>query len=185
MGGGEEMAGSTGTESIMSAEAASLHGQVDFLARDYRSAARKQELAFWIGSALAAVCSAIAGLGVAGDLGLWEPPLGKIFGSLLAVVPAVWIAADRSLQLRRLSLFNYGVAVEMAALAAEMKYAGMSLEAAAKRYSEVLRQEHRSFTDLLTAEENSGRSRDNTGQGRADQQPHTLQGPHKVSGPHG
>jgi hypothetical protein len=76
-------------------------------ARRYFRAAKAEEIIFWIGSGAAAICSAVAGLSVAADL------YGKITTAFLAVVPAIWTAAERGFHLRRLSLFNYAVAAEM------------------------------------------------------------------------
>jgi len=120
----------------------------------YFRAAKVEEIVFWIGSAAAAICSAVAGLSVAADLSNWNSPYGKVFTATLAAVPVIWTAAERSLHLRRLSLFNYAVVAEVTALSLEIRYApDFDPKAAALRYAAILRQENTKFTELLSSDD--------------------------------
>src|SRR5262249_43475706 len=98
-----------------------------------------EEIAYWLGSALAAICSAIAGLSIAADISS-SLPHGKIIAARLAIVPALWTAAERCLHLRRLSIFNYTIASELEALGIEVRY-GTNVDAntAAARYAAIVR----------------------------------------------
>jgi hypothetical protein len=123
-------------------------------AADYESAGRKEEIVYWIGSALAAIFSAIAGLSIAANISDWRPPYGKIIAACLAIVPAVWTAAERSLHLRRLSIFNYTVASQLEALGIEVRYGGhLDPKTAATRFAEIVRQENELFSAVITAAE--------------------------------
>ena len=118
----------------------------------YSRAARRQEIAYWVGSALAAICSAVASLSVAADLSGWRPPCGKVITAVLAIIPAVWTAAERSLHLRGVSLFNYTVASELEALAVEVQYTtDIDAKTAAKRYADIIRRENTNFIDLMSS----------------------------------
>jgi hypothetical protein len=53
-----------------------------------------QEISFWIGSTVASVCSAVAGVSIAANL--HDSGSGRFFLGTLAVIPAVWAAIDRA-----------------------------------------------------------------------------------------
>jgi hypothetical protein len=122
-------------------------------AAGYEVAGRIEEISYWMGSALAAICSAIAGLSIAADINN-SLPHGNIIAAGLAIVPAVWTAAERSLHLRRLSIFNYTIASELEALSIELRYStNVDANAAAARYAAIVRRENDLFAALMTAAE--------------------------------
>ena len=118
---------------------------------NFGRAGRAQELAYWIGSSLAAVCSAIAGHSIAANLTAWSDPYGRIIAGALALVPAIWAALDRTLRLRQMSVFSYGVQVKLRAL----RNKALSLDLPDKErglmdeYSAIMTAEHDDFTKMI------------------------------------
>ena len=133
---------------------AALLEQIETERESYYKAARWEEIAHWTGSSIAAVSSALAAVGAAAGSNIMGPEVGKYAIAILAVVPAVWAAIDRSLSLRSLSLFSYGVSAEFEALAVDVRYKDtLDLNAAATRFSEIIRREHDAFAKVLTGEQ--------------------------------
>lgn len=139
----------------------------------YKRMAQYQERAFWIGSTTAAVCSAIAGLLIAG-----EPEsagdLRKFLTAVLAVIPAVWAALDRTLRLGHFSAYNYEIYTELRTLLLDAQ--GKSLDpdtkALAKKYGRILKRENELFRHILLSEEGE------TTEAASEAEATTFTGPH-------
>jgi hypothetical protein len=89
-----------------------LKTTIDKKAREYERRGVFQEWTHWIGSGLSAVFSAIAAISVGtGNVSnVWG---GEFVVALFAIVPAVWAAIDRAIQVRRLSIYNYRMSTNL------------------------------------------------------------------------
>ncbi|MFL9829025.1 hypothetical protein, partial [Rhodoplanes sp. SY1] len=121
-------------------------------AEDYGRVARIEEVAYWVGASLAAICSAIAGLSIAANASSWNEPYGKLITGALALVPAVWVALDQTIRLRQLSVFNYGVATKLSILLNQIRSAGMDDETRKmmEEYNSILATEYADFSSILS-----------------------------------
>ncbi|WP_407530465.1 hypothetical protein [Methylobacterium oryzisoli] len=135
--------------------------RIDRQARGYELAGKIEEWSHWLGSSIAAICSAIAGLSIVANAGSWNEPYGRVITGALAIVPAVWAALDQVVGLRKLSVFNYGIAQKLRALhdMAQGEQLDPSTQKIIKEYSAIMANEHDSFQTLITGSADLGREK--------------------------
>jgi hypothetical protein len=135
--------------------------RMDREARSYERFGTVEEWSYWLGSSVAAICSAVAGLSIVANAGSWNEPYGRVITGTLAIMPAVWAALDRAVGLRQLSVFNYGIAQKLRALhdAAQGEQLDASTQAVIREYSAIMAGEHDAFKILVTGSTESGRDK--------------------------
>lgn len=135
--------------------------RIDREARSYEWVGTVEEWSYWLGSSVAAICSAVAGLSIVANAGSWNEPYGRVITGTLAIVPAVWAALDRAIGLRQLSVFNYGMAQKLRALhdTAWADQLDVPTQAIIGQYSAIMADEQDAFKTLMTGSTEAGRAK--------------------------
>lgn len=122
-------------------------------AKAYDDTGKWEEITYWIGSAVSAIASVFAGLNISINIGQSGNSKETIaVSAILAIIPALWAAIEKTINLRRLAAFNYTVAAQLHALHIELKFnLQATIENASMRYAEIVKTESVMFSTLMNS----------------------------------